>query len=217
MIAERPLPERDFRGPGCAASCEVVRAIVTGRFGRSELLLHDPVAHERYGRITAGSPDEPLGAVIRIGPLAIDRDHMLVTVDGEHVFVTPREWEILWYLAIRRGRVCSTAEIAMAIWGDWYATNSPRVLIARVRNRLGSAAWVLQNRVGFGYLLDDRPVAVVKRAGWVVWAAAWDACVCCGRRDRRYFAHGRCERCRFRSRSTRQHYGPCGPPPAVER
>src|SRR3954466_7363999 len=84
--------ERSFRATGCDARCEVVQALLPGRFGRSELLLHDPTAHEEYGRGIASLLGDAarLGAV-HSGGIAIDLDACTVSRDGSPLAVSPSE------------------------------------------------------------------------------------------------------------------------------
>jgi two-component system OmpR family response regulator len=74
----------------------------------------------------------------RYGELVIDRDRRLVSVRGERVALTPREFDIVALLAWREGRVMSRDELLESIWGESTerAGASFDVLIARVRRKL---------------------------------------------------------------------------------
>ena len=107
-MAAAMAPERDFRGPGCTDACEVVKAIVPGRFGRTDLLLHDPDTHEEYGRLTSGVPG---GVIVWTGSLLGDLRTRDAFSAGGTLNLTLREWQILEFLALRIGRWCTAAEI----------------------------------------------------------------------------------------------------------
>jgi DNA-binding winged helix-turn-helix (wHTH) protein len=211
-----PAAERDFRTQACTEACKDVRAIVPGRFGRSDLLLHDPQTHEAYGRATAvgvlaGDP------IVWTGTLVIDRWAQTVASFGHDVAVTGREWQILDFLAARLGRFMRTAEVALGVWqSDWETAHLLRVNISRLRQRLGANAVLLENRPGRGYRLaalppvmarpEDEPPAPARP-----WALAFARCVCCGRTDRAHVGGGRCTACRAGGRRP-MHVGPCGAP-----
>jgi len=74
----------------------------------------------------------------RFGPVAVDRDRRIVTVDGAPLALTPRELEILALLAWRDGRVVARDDILEAVWGDASegAAASLEVLVARIRRKL---------------------------------------------------------------------------------
>jgi DNA-binding winged helix-turn-helix (wHTH) protein len=216
MVAER-VPERDFRGPGCTDACEVLKAIVPGRFGRSELLIHDPSSHEEYGRITAGPTN---GTVVWTGSLVIDRWARTVASAGRVVRLTEREWSVLDHLARHVGRLCSLAEIVHAVWGsEWVpADHMVRVNMVRVRQKLGDNGRLIETRIGFGYRLIiappiecATPLVLVPATRPNGWATLWDRCICCGKTDSPHRSHGRCGRC-GKAASRYQHHGPCGAP-----
>lgn len=208
--------ERDFRGPGCTEDCRVVAALVPGRFGRSELLLHDPSSHEAYGRLNAGPNGE---MIVWTGPLVINRTRRTMAAYGALVPLTVREWELLDALAGSLDRHIASTEILRTVWGppEWYSPHILRTSIARLREKLGAHAHLIETRLGFGYRLiaappieagpDDAPVRPLKP-----WAQRFERCVCCGTTDRRHMAHGRCQRCHGGGRRG-DHIGPCGRPP----
>ena len=73
------------------------------------------------------------------GRLALDRDRRLLTVDGERVPLTPREFDIVAEMAWRDGRVILKSDLLDAVWGESGegAAASLDVLIARIRRKLG--------------------------------------------------------------------------------
>jgi two-component system, OmpR family, KDP operon response regulator KdpE len=104
---------------------------VTKPFGTEELLARVRVA---LRRIDTASSSEPL---VR-GTLVIDRERFRVLVDGREVRLTPKEFELLTYLAQRPGRVVTHRAILRAIWGP-QAVNQPehlRVLVGSLRRKI---------------------------------------------------------------------------------
>jgi len=105
---------------------------VTKPFGTGELLARIRVALRRVD--SAGPTSEP---IVR-GDLVIDRERFRVQRAGEEVRLTPKEFELLSYLAQHPGRVLTHRTILKAIWGP-HATDQPehlRVLVGSLRKKL---------------------------------------------------------------------------------
>lgn len=70
--------------------------------------------------------------------LYISRDSRKCSVFGEDVTLTPIEFDILWYLCERKGRVVSSEELFEAVWGERYLDNNNTVMahIARLREKM---------------------------------------------------------------------------------
>ena len=105
---------------------------VTKPFGAAELTARIRAALRRTDGMAATS--EP---IVR-GDLVIDRERFRVHRGGADVRLTPKEFELLSYLAQRPGRVVTHRAILRAIWGA-NAVDQPqhlRVLIAALRRKL---------------------------------------------------------------------------------
>jgi two-component system KDP operon response regulator KdpE len=105
---------------------------VTKPFGAEELLARIRAALRRSD--APAPPSEPL---VR-GGLVIDRERFRVQRDGEEVRLTPKEFELLTYLAQHPGRVLTHRTILRAIWGP-NAINQPehlRVLVGALRKKI---------------------------------------------------------------------------------
>jgi two-component system, OmpR family, KDP operon response regulator KdpE len=105
---------------------------VTKPFGAEELLARIRAALRRVE--PASAPSEPL---VR-GNLVIDRARFRVLRDGEEVRLTPKEFELLTYLAQRPGRVLTHRTILKAVWGP-NAVDQPehlRVLVMSLRKKI---------------------------------------------------------------------------------
>jgi DNA-binding response OmpR family regulator len=96
---------------------------------------------ELHARLRALSRRGPrwTDSVRGYGRLVLDRDKRALTVDGDWLPLTTREFEIVALLAWRDGRVVAREEILEALWGDAgeRAAGSLDVLVARIRRKLG--------------------------------------------------------------------------------
>jgi two-component system, OmpR family, response regulator RegX3 len=94
------------------------------------------------------------------GGLVVDRRTRRVTLDGEEVTLTPKEFDLLALLAEDPGAVCSRQEIIDQVWDPhWYGpTKTLDVHIGSLRRKLGDPRWIETVR-GVGYRLRDRGVA----------------------------------------------------------
>src|SRR5579863_7223076 len=54
----------------------------------------------------------------RFGPFVLDPTRRAVTRDGVDVSVTPKAFDILWYLVQHPNRVVSKQELMKAVWPD---------------------------------------------------------------------------------------------------
>jgi DNA-binding response OmpR family regulator len=97
---------------------------------------------------------------IRLGALALDTDAYRASVDGRALDLTYKEFELLRYLAERRGRVFTRPTLLREVWGyDFYGgTRTVDVHIRRLRAKLGPGFEDLIETVrGVGYrAADDR-------------------------------------------------------------
>ena len=67
------------------------------------------------------SPGNPVyGNIITIGPLSLDADRHIVTVDGTEVSLTPKEFQLLRYLMENKNMVISRDKLLESIWGYDY-------------------------------------------------------------------------------------------------
>lgn len=201
------IPERGWRGPGCDERCQVVKAILTGVFGRSELLLHDPEPHEAYGRGQAGLVVED-NRIVETGRLAVDLGRLSATVDGHPVALPPTQLRMLVVLARRIGLTIGLDDVVGLAFGEAYL-QTPRpvwrhllnVNLARLRRQLGVAGDLVVRVPDIGLRLEalapgeDAPPLGRTSALHGRWALAWDACRRCTRTDRYHNGHGYCTAC----------------------
>ena len=76
--------------------------------------------------------------IIRVESMVIDKSKHKVTIDDNEVFLTAREFDILYLLATNRGRVFSTEEIFEKVWKERYyqSNNTVMVHMSRLRDKL---------------------------------------------------------------------------------
>ena len=91
---------------------------------------------------------------IEVGALIIDTQSRTVSVDGESVAFTPKEFDLLTYLAREPGTVFRRADILRDVWQTtWYGTTKTLdAHVASIRKKLGDSEWVESVR-GVGFTL----------------------------------------------------------------
>ena len=89
------------------------------------------------------------------GSLAVEVKRRAVTVDGEPVILTYKEFELLCYLLENRGVVLSRDQILTKIWDYNYSgeTRTVDVHIRTLRQKLGDAGALIETVRGVGYRL----------------------------------------------------------------
>ncbi len=92
-------------------------------------------------------------AAIERGELRIDFDAREVTVAGRKLTLTPREFDLLAFLARHPGRVVSRDELLRKVWGYDYLgeTRTVDVHVRRLRMKLGAEPAYIETVTGAGY------------------------------------------------------------------
>ena len=108
---------------------------VTKPFNPVELLARVRSQLRRYLQLGGGALKP---AQTRVGGIVLDDDAKRVTLDGEAVALTPREFEILRLLMRNAGTVFSPKEIYRRVWGGepYGAENAVAVHIRHLREKL---------------------------------------------------------------------------------
>ncbi|MCK6392302.1 response regulator [Zoogloea sp.] len=96
-------------------------------------------------------------ACLRHGELVIDPAARTVTLQGEAVSLTSREFDLLRVLLDAAGRVLTrrVLEEQLYAWGDAVESNALEVHIHHLRRKLGSE--LIRTVRGVGYLIDEAP------------------------------------------------------------
>jgi len=102
--------------------------------------------------------EQTMPPLIECGHITIDDRTKVVTVDGEPVPLSPKEYELLKLLASDPGRVFTNEEIIESLWEERGRATSMDVkqYIYHLRNRIErnpQSPVLIQNVKGFGYKL----------------------------------------------------------------
>jgi two-component system, OmpR family, KDP operon response regulator KdpE len=124
---------------GRATSADKVAALdagaddyITKPFGVDELLARIRAVTRR------AQPGEESGPVLTIGKHTIDLSARTITGGDTDVRLTPREWELLEYMARHPGKLLSRHSLLHDVWGPQYHSESNylRQYLARLRRKL---------------------------------------------------------------------------------
>jgi DNA-binding response OmpR family regulator len=108
----------------------------------------------RRGPVGSGNGGTTTEALVYRGKhLIADFDAVAVSVDGESVRLTRREFELLRYLVENKNRVLSRDRLLERVWGydRLVETRSVDVHVGRLRGKLGAAGRQIETVVGLGY------------------------------------------------------------------
>ena len=109
---------------------------VTKPFGLPEL-------RARIGALLrrSGGPSADTAGRLSLGPIGIDVGRRMVTVAGNRVDLTPREYELLKTLLANEGRLVTKQRLLRAVWGTAYADEGHylHVYVSRLRRKLEAA------------------------------------------------------------------------------
>jgi DNA-binding response OmpR family regulator len=97
-------------------------------------------------------------APVSYGPLHLDPDRHLATLDGAPVELTPNELALLHVLLRNQGRAFSRSYLLDTVWGADYVTGDRAVdnAIFRLRKKLGPIGEAIESVWGVGYRLRPR-------------------------------------------------------------
>lgn len=124
---------------------------VTKPFGIQEFLA-------RVRALLRQVPQAAPEAALSFGPLTVDLAYRRVTLDGEEVALTRKEYALLAQLARHPGRVITQQQLLKDIWGPTHVDDSHylRIVVAHVRQKLGddpTAPRFIVTEPGVGYRL----------------------------------------------------------------
>ncbi|HSP56985.1 MAG TPA: response regulator transcription factor [Halomonas sp.] len=127
---------------------------VTKPFGIQELL-----ARVRSLLRYQGQANEDRTAVCyRCAGLVIDLAAHRVSLDGDPVHLTPKEYAVLKHLVRHAGRVVTQSQLLREVWGPTHTHDSHylRIVVSKLRHKLGDdpqTPHLLQTEAGVGYRL----------------------------------------------------------------
>ena len=106
----------------------------------------------RVGRILLRGKPTPKN-VVRIEGLTVDMDSRIVTVDGNKVDLTPKEYELLFYMVLNRGVALSRDRLLNEVWGfEFYGDDrTVDTHIKMLRANLGPYRHLIETVRSVGY------------------------------------------------------------------
>ena len=108
-----------------------------------------------------GETPVPAGETIHCGGLSIDLRQRRVMQDGQEIALTPKEFDILYFLARNRGEVFSKEQIYQAVWDGEYLLDDSNIMafIRKLRKKIEpnpDAPVYILTIWGIGYKFNDR-------------------------------------------------------------
>ncbi len=102
---------------------------ITKPFNVDVLLARIKVVLRRFAAETAVTPQS---TTLTVGGLDIDPDAHTVTLNGESIDLTPREFDLLHALALQPNKVVSVDELLAQVWGAEFR-GEPQVVYVHIR------------------------------------------------------------------------------------
>ncbi len=125
---------------------------VTKPFGMAELEARIRAAlRHRQAHLA-----EESSGTIAVGPLELDLNRRVASVDHTAVELTSKEFDVLAFLAANATRVCTHQMILTAVWGTGYSSEAQylHAYIHRLRQKLGDMDGLsIKTAPGIGYVL----------------------------------------------------------------
>ena len=104
----------------------------------------------------SGTAAEPVKEVVTIGGLTVDFTARMVTLNGEPLDLSPKEYDLLFYMVRNRGIALTREKLISEVWGyDFFGDD--RTLdthIKLLRRRLGDMADHITTLRGVGYRFE---------------------------------------------------------------
>ncbi|MDQ1909315.1 response regulator transcription factor [Paenibacillus sp. GD4] len=100
---------------------------------------------------------DKMSKLLRIHNLVIDPGQYKVTVDGTKVDLTPKEIELLHFLALSPGRVYTREDLLGYVWSFDFSggTRTVDAHVKNLRKKLGTQpGWTIQTLWGIGYSFE---------------------------------------------------------------
>ena len=131
---------------------------VTKPFGMDELRARIRALLRR-----AGGPTRDQSGSIRLAAIELDAVQRSVSVDGQPLDLTPREYELLKLIVASSGRLLTKGRLLRAVWGTAYSAEAHylHVYISRLRRKLdladpsGATSALIVAEPGVGYRIAD--------------------------------------------------------------
>ena len=122
-------------------------------FSLREVVARVKAVLRRTAETQAAQPD-----ILIYHGLSMDIAQKRVTINGEDVALTKKEFEILKLLLKSPGKVFSREDILAKIWSDevYVLDRTVDVNITRLRKKIGDYGKHIITRLGYGYCFDEK-------------------------------------------------------------
>jgi len=121
-------------------------------FEFKELLMRTRVLTRRYNTVASQR-------ILRLADLELNLETKVVTRGGQRIDLTTKEYSLLEYLLLNRGKVVSRVDIAERVWELNFDTNTNviDVYVSYLRKKLdkGYDTKLIHTVVGMGYVLRE--------------------------------------------------------------
>lgn len=140
-----------LNAPDTPAARELLEGIEELLSGQADSLMLE---------LAQGTPAAPAGE-LRCGALSIDQRLRRVVRDGQEIALTPKEFDILYFLARNRGEVFTKEQIYQAVWEEDYLLDDSNIMafIRKLRKKIEpnpDAPEYILTIWGIGYKFSDR-------------------------------------------------------------
>lgn len=159
---------RTLKGSADTANIPVIMATAKGAeydkvlgldLGADDYLVKPFGMMEMVSRVRAvlrRSAQAPRKEIFQLGPLQMDCGSHTVSLNGERVELTLKEFELLRLFLENPGRVFTREQLLQSIWGTEYLgeTRTVDVHIGTLRTKLGQCGAYIRTVRGVGYKLE---------------------------------------------------------------
>ena len=141
-----------LNGPDTPAARELLEGIEELMSGQADSLMLE---------LAQGTPAAAPAGELRCGALSIDQRLRRVVRDGQEIALTPKEFDILYFLARNRGEVFTKEQIYQAVWEEDYLLDDSNIMafIRKLRKKIEpnpDAPEYIVTVWGIGYKFSDR-------------------------------------------------------------
>ena len=124
---------------------------ITKPFGMMEMVSRVKAVLRR------SQPKQP-ASIRKLGDLTLDENQHIVTIDGQRVVLTYKEYELLRLFLSHPGMAFSRDQLLQTVWNTDYAveTRTVDMHIRTLRQKLGDYGRYIETIRGVGYRLEER-------------------------------------------------------------
>ena len=140
---------------------ELSERVLALNAGADDYLVKPFEVDELLARVTALLRRAAGSAILRIGPLEIDRYEHRARVAGRTIELSTREFSLLAYLARHANEPVPRSKLMTDLWATQLdsQSNLVDVYISHLRDKLADHAWMIETIRGRGYRLRTDPPA----------------------------------------------------------